>query len=96
MDDFVISGNYQGYVFVGWASGQMEPRNGGTEKIPYNSMYVLSPVSSFQRDDYHAAGFKAEKKRCIGPQVWEGFKPGDRVILYFDDKGRVIQSALDE
>lgn len=96
MDDFVIGGNYQGYVFMGWASGQMEPRNGGTEKIPFHNMFVISPVSTFRSDDYQAEGFKAEKKKCINPTIWNGLQPGDRVKLFFDDKGRVIAAALDE
>ena len=86
---------YQGYVFLGWASGMFQPDN-SPEKRPYHNMYVFSPVSAFESEDYKASGFKAEKKKCVNPDVWRGLNPGDKVRLFFDDKGRVIESALDE
>lgn len=95
MDDFVIGGNYQGYTFVGCAQGNMTDEKTG-EKKPYYQMFVVSPVSSFKSEDYSAYGFKAEKKRCTSPDCWKGLEPGDRVRLFFDDKQRVIMSALDE
>ena len=87
---------YQGYVFLGWAAGLFEATTQtGTEKRPYYNMYVFSPVSDFRSDEYEASGFKAEKKKCISPDVWKGLKPGDKVKLFFDDKQKVIQAALD-
>ena len=94
MDDFVIGGNYQGYVFMGCALGSFVTENG--EKRDYYQMFVVSPVSDFKSEDYSAFGFKAEKKSCISPDVWKGLKPGDRVKLFFDDKKRVVMTALDE
>jgi len=85
---------YQGYVFLGWASGRFEPTPG--EKRAYYNMFVFSPVSTYESEDYKASGFKAEKKKCISPDVWNGLKPGDKVKLFFDDKGRIIEAALDE
>lgn len=64
---------YQGYVFLGWASGLFESRAG--EMHPYHNMYVFSPVSSYKSDEYQASGYKAEKKKCVGPEVWEGLDP---------------------
>ena len=64
--------------------------------MPYYNMFVLSPVSSFQSEDYKAYGLKAEKKKCLSEKVWEGLEPGDKVRLFFDDKGRIIEAALDE
>lgn len=93
MDEFIIGGNYTGYVFVGCALGKFETRDG--QKRDFYNMYVVSPVSDFKSEDYSAFGFKAEKKSCINATVWNGLKPGDRVKLFFDDKGRVIASALD-
>lgn len=84
---------YQGYVFLGWASGIFEPKPG--EKRAYHNMYVFSLVSTFESEVYKASGFKAEKKKCVSPKVWEGLDPGDKVRLFFDDKGRVVESALD-
>ena len=92
--DFQVSTAYSGYVFLGWAKGQFEPEKG--RKIPYYNMFVLSPVSSFQSEDYEAYGLKAEKKKCLSEKVWEGLEPGDKVRLFFDDKGRIIEAALDE
>jgi len=94
MNDFVIPGNYQGYNFVGCALGNMTDERTG-EKKPYYQMFVVSPVSSFKSEDYSAFGFKAEKLRCSGPDVWKDLQPGDQVKLFFDDKKRVQMVALD-
>ncbi len=85
---------YQGYVFLGWASGMFETDKGG--KLPYHNMFVFSPASTYESEDYKASGFKAEKKKCISPDVWNGLEPGDKVELFFDDKGRIIEAALVE
>lgn len=88
-----VDTEYQGYVFLGWAQGRFEAKNG--EKRPYYNMYVFSPVSTFVSEDYQAFGLKAEKKSCLSSDVWAGLNPGDRVKLFFDDKGRVQAAALD-
>lgn len=92
--EFQVSTAYSGYVFLGWAQGRFEPEQG--RKMPYYNMFVLSPVSSFQSEDYEAYGLKAEKKKCLSEKVWEGLEPVDKVRLFFDDKGRIIEAALDE
>jgi hypothetical protein len=61
--EFQVSTAYSGYVFLGWAQGRFEPEQG--RKMPYYNMFVLSPVSSFQSEDYKAYGLKAEKKNCL-------------------------------
>lgn len=94
-EEFIVDTSYPGYVFLGSAKGQFLPE-GSTEKRPYYNMYVMSPVSTYQSEDYSASGFKAEKKKCLNEEVWSTFKPGDRVKLFFDDKQRVVAAALDE
>lgn len=89
----IIDSGYEGYVFLGWAEGQFETQQG--EKRPYCNMYVISPVSSWSSEDYKAAGFKADKKKCVSADVWKGLNPGDRVKLFFDDRNRVVMAALD-
>ena len=93
--DFIVDMSYPGYVFIGWAAGQFEPEN-GNGKRPYYNMFVLSPVSTYSSEDYQAFGLKAEKKKCLSRDVWNGLAPGDRVKLFFDDKGRVQMAALDQ
>ena len=95
-EDFIVSGEYQGYTYVGHAEGRFETqdRNGENIMKDYYSMYVVSPVSSYTSADYAADGFKAEKKKCLSSSVWKGLKPGDRVLLYFDDKKNVIMAKL--
>ena len=92
--EFIVSTEYPGYVFLGWATGNFETRDG--RKQPYYNMYVLSPVSGYISEDYQAEGMKAEKKKCLSAEVWNGLEPGNRVKLLFDDKGRVVMAALDE
>lgn len=91
--EFIVDQGYTGYVFVGWAAGWFEVREG--EKRPYANMYVLSPVSSYVSEDYEAHGMKAEKKKCLSSEVWKGLKVGDRVKLFFDDKQRVMLAQAD-
>lgn len=92
-EDFIVSSDYSGTVFLGWAQGTFESDR--RQRIPYYNMFVLSPVSSFESEDYKAFGYKAEKKKCVSPDVWKDLKPGDRVKLFFDDKSRVMMVALD-
>ena len=42
-------------------------------------MYVLSPVSTFASEDYQAEGMKAEKKKCLSSEVWDGLEPGNQI-----------------
>lgn len=96
--EFIVEEGYEGYVFVGWAAGQFEAdaANGGKEMKPYANMYVLSPVSTYQSDDYQAFGYKAEKKKCVSPAVWNDLEIGCKVRLFFDDKQRVVMAAIDQ
>lgn len=93
-EEFIVDTGYEGYVFMGWAHGNMVNEKTG-EKRPYCNMFVLHPVSTYRSDDYEAFGFKAEKKRCLSADVWKDLVPGDRVRLFFDDKNRVAMVALD-
>lgn len=92
--EFNVEMEYQGYVFTGWAAGQFDTDKG--EKKPYYNMYVISPVSAYESEDYQAYGMKAEKKKCISAEVWKDLTPGDRVKLFFDDKKRVVMAAFDQ
>lgn len=93
-EEFVVDTSYPGYVFVGWVAGQFENDKG--EKVPYANMFVLAPVSTYESEDYKAFGLKAEKKKCLFPEVWKDLEIGNRVKLFFDDKKRVVMTALDE
>ena len=64
--------------------------------MPYANMFVLTPVSTYESEDYKAFGMKAEKKKCLSPEVWKDLEIGNRVKLFFDDKQRVVMAALDE
>ena len=92
--DFIVTDEYQGYMYVGHAQGNMQ-LDDGTKK-PYYQIFVISPVSTFQSEDYAAYGFKAEKKACVSPDVWKDLDPGTRVKLFFDDKRKVIMAVIDQ
>ena len=92
--EMIIDTRCNGYVFAGWAAGRFQTDRG--EMMPYANMFVLSPVSSYESKDSQASGMKAEKKKCLSLEVWNGLKPGDRVKLFFDDKKRVVMAALDQ
>lgn len=87
MDDFIVSKETTGYVYVGHVQGQFEVEGG--EKRPYFNIYVISPVSSYKSEDYDGYGFKAEKIKCISASVWANLAIGEQVNLFFDDKHRV-------
>lgn len=96
-NEFIVTCGYEGYVFVGCAEGRFDAETpNGMEKRDYFNMYVISPVSSYESEDYKASGMKAEKKKCISADVWKDLQPGDRVKLFFDDKKRVVMAALDQ
>lgn len=95
MDDFIVSGEYKGYVYVGHAQGRMDqerkdPKTGEvvTVKAPYYQMFILQPVSDYTSEDYQAFGFKAEKIRCVSADVWKDLTVGEQVNIFFDDKKR--------
>ena len=95
--EFTVSSDYEGYIFMGWAAGQFDAETPtGTEKKAYFNLYVISPVSAYESEDYQARGFKAEKKKCVSAEIWKDLQPGDRVKLFFDDKKRVVLAALDQ
>lgn len=93
--EFIVSNDYEGYVYVGNARGNIVDEQKG-EKRPYYQMFVLSPVSTYHSEDYEASGFKAEKKKCLNADVWKDLEFGSRVKLFFDDKGRVVMAVLDQ
>lgn len=93
MSGFKVDMEYQGYVFLGGAQGTFEAKDG--RRVPFFNMFVLSPASTYTSEDYRAFGFKAEKKKCLSGEIMDGLNPGDRVKLFFDDKGRVQAAALD-
>lgn len=97
-EEFIVSGEYQGYIYVGCAEGRFDAEDdqGNFIKKDYFNMNVISPVSFYISDDYRASGMKAQKKKCVDPSVWRDLKPGDRVKLFFDDKKRVVMAALDQ
>lgn len=93
VSEFKVDTSYRGYVFLGWAQGIFETDRG--RRMPYYNMFVISPPSTFSSDSYESFGLRAEKKKCMNADVWQGLSIGDKVRLFFDDKGRVISAALD-
>lgn len=91
--DFIVTDDYYGYVYVGNAYGNFEADNGS--KQPFANMFVVSPVSSYESEDYHASGWKAEKLKAVDKSVWKDLQIGDRVKLFFDDKKRVVMAVAD-
>ena len=91
--EFTVDMEYPNYTFVGWAKGRFKRDDG--EMQSYCNIYVISPVSTFESEDYKAFGLKAEKKACICPDRLDALNPGDKVQLFFDDKNRVAMVALE-
>ena len=75
------------YIFTGCAVGRFETQDG--RKQPFCNMFVISSVSDFSSEDYEAAGYKAEKLKCVDPSVFSGLVPGQELELFFDSKAKV-------
>lgn len=84
-------------IFLGWAKGRFEAKDkdGNTFMKDYANIYVYSPVSDYESDDYKACGMKAEKLPAVSPAVWEGVNPGEEVTLYkgLDNKIAMMAST---
>ena len=93
MSEFIVDGNYKGYTYIGHAYGRFKGREG--DMLDFANIFVISCDGSANREDYKASGFKAEKFKCISADVFTGLTPGDKVKLFFDNKQRVIQAAID-
>lgn len=87
------------YIFVGCAEGRFEIQDGKDKgkKRDYANMFVISPVSDYESDDYHAVGFKAEKLSCVSPAVWKDLVPGEKCTLFFNNRQSVaLATSLGE
>lgn len=85
------------YTITSWAWGTFTTPEGREQ--PYANLFVTSPVQDNPAANYHAVGYKAEKLRCTGPDVWEkaGLVVGEDAILIFDRRGRVTYTErIDE
>ena len=82
------------YTITGWAWGTFKTEDGRDQ--PYANLFVTSPVQDNPAANYHAVGYKAEKLRCVSPDVWEkaGLVVGEDAILIFDRRGRVTYAEL--
>lgn len=93
MSKFQVDTEYKGYVYVGNARGNFDTGRVGPDgqpvKTAYANIYVLTPTSDFESEDYKGFGLKAEKFKCISTDVWKDIQIGEHVQLFFDDKKRV-------
>ncbi len=92
--DFIVSEEYQGYVYVGNAQGNFVNDKG--VKQSFCNIFVVSPVSTYQSEDFQAHGFKAEKLKCASSEVWRDLDIGTRVKLFFDAKKVCVMAVIDQ
>ena len=99
----IVGLHYKSFTHIELLSGGLPPYKYNCRIIsdcPFSLWNLPCPglsdyVSDYSSEDYEASGYKAEKKKCISPEVWQGLNPGDQVRLFFDDKSRVVSAALD-
>ena len=58
--NFTIDAAYAGYVYVGHAQGNFENDKG--EKQSYFNIYVISPCSNYQSEDYMVLTFLLDER----------------------------------
>ena len=76
------------YFYVGSAEGRFESNKTGN-MIGFSNMYVISPVSDYQSNDYASRGYKAEKFKCVSNAVYQDLDIGDEIEAYFDSQQRI-------
>ena len=74
-------------IFVGYGYGRFDTGKGQMQD--YCNVFVLEDFNGPENDDYHFAGQKAVKYRCISPDVWKDIPIGSKVQCYFDSKNRI-------
>ena len=84
--EIIIDTSFGGYTFVGAQYGRFKPQGEDNERDYYNMFVITSFVSG---GNNNTVGVKAEKLRCLSADVWQGLKPGDKLIVNFDRFGRV-------
>ena len=77
--EMIVDTEYAGYVFVGWAAGRLQTERGAM--MPYANMFVLSPVCSYESEDYQAMGMKAEKMPGPGGLGGSGARRPSEAVL---------------
>lgn len=73
-------------IFVGYHYGTFTAKNG--DRVEFCSAFVLEDFGR-ETADYHFKGQKASKYNCVKPDVWAGINIGDKVMCFFDSKGRI-------
>lgn len=76
------------YQVTGFSHGRFDGQDG--RKVNYANLFVISPLTGEENDDYHYAGYKAEKFRCASADILKDVKPHAKVNLYFDKNARVV------
>ncbi len=84
--EIVIDTSFGGYTFVGAQYGKFTPQ-GESHERDYCNMFVISQFGTGGNNS--TVGLKAEKLRCLSPDVWNGLTPGDKIIISFERFGRV-------
>lgn len=74
-------------IFVGYGYGRFKNEDGVMQD--YCNAFVLEDFNGTENSDYHFAGQKAVKYRCISPDVWKDIQIGSKVQCYFDSKNRI-------
>ena len=75
------------YTFCGYKYGKFTADSG--ELVPYCNIFCLSKIEGKESQDFRFGGFQAEKFKCANPDVFKDVEPQDKVILYFNQYGRV-------
>ena len=81
------------YTYCGHAYGNFTSDRTG-EVISYCNIYVIWPITGPMNEDRQYQGYQADKLRCVSPDVVEGLAPEDKVVLYFDRRGRVTMAKV--
>lgn len=75
------------YTVLGYRSGTFKPQDKDTA-IPYCTLFVSTPLVA--REGQTVVGCQCEAKKCVGTLEVEILSVGDKIVLYFDEYGRVM------
>ena len=76
------------YIFTGFQYGKFTADSTG-ELVPYCNIFCLSKIEGKETNDFRFGGYRAEKFKCVSADVFKDVEPQDKVVLYFNQYGRV-------
>ena len=74
-------------IFVGYGYGRFEDET--KQWRDYCNVFMLEDFNGIENNEYHFAGHKAVKYKCVSSEVFKDIPVGSRVLCSFDSRARI-------